>query len=92
MIGKCFSCTHPVLTPSPPPRAAVVRGRVDHPCVLFIQAVFDRCIRLGVYDDFVDEIPSEFSSIIPPEPVFQFKYDEESESEFLLATGSHGYR
>lgn len=56
-----------------------MQGREDHPCICFVKAVFERCIRLGVYDDFVELIPPEFSPIIPPEPIFQFKYNSDAE-------------
>ncbi len=64
-----------------PPRSPVLRGRRDHPCVCFLQEVFNRCIRLGIYEEFVDLLPEDFTSIVPPEPTFQFKYSSDVDSE-----------
>lgn len=59
----------------------MLRGRDDHPCMCFIKEVLNRCIRLGAYEDFVELVPEEFSSLIPPEPTFQFKYSANVDCE-----------
>lgn len=59
----------------------MLKLKKDHPCICFIQAVFERCIRLGVYEDLVVDIPAELGPLIPAEPSFQFKYSSDAECE-----------
>lgn len=60
--------------------SSVMRGRMDHPCVCFLRTVFEHCIRLGIYDDFMETVPQDFGPIFPREPTFDFKYNLDTET------------
>lgn len=41
-----------------------------------------------MYDDFVELLPEEFVSFVPPEPISQFKYSADAEGELYIVTGA----
>ena len=70
-------------------RLSVLRGRKDHPSVYFILEVFNRCIRLGFYEEFIELIPEEFGPLLPPEPLYKFKYSSEADRKEIVAMHSY---
>ncbi|XP_064390232.1 nuclear cap-binding protein subunit 1-like isoform X2 [Halichondria panicea] len=55
-------------------------GPTDNPSVKFVSEVFAKCIRLACYDIFVEMVPPEMTSLLPPEPAPLFKYRQDDDS------------
>lgn len=60
--------------------SANLQGPSALTCNLFLTEVFTRCIRLGCYEDFAELVEDPFSKLLPPEPMPQFKYREDTSS------------
>ena len=73
-------------------RSHVIQGSVDTPSVKFVSEVFAKCIRyvvmcvwcvmcaslrLACYDVFVEMVPPEMTSLLPPEPAPLYKYRQD---------------
>ncbi|TSK45881.1 Nuclear cap-binding protein subunit 1 [Bagarius yarrelli] len=61
----------------------------EKPKPRFVKEVLDKCMRLSYHQRIVDIVPPSFSALIPPEPLFHYKYGDESSSSlpgFVMAT------
>uniref|UniRef100_A0A671UHW7 Nuclear cap binding protein subunit 1 n=1 Tax=Sparus aurata TaxID=8175 RepID=A0A671UHW7_SPAAU len=53
---------------------------LDKPKPKFVKEVLEKCMRLSYHQRIVDIVPPTFSALIPAEPVFIYKYEDESAS------------
>uniref|UniRef100_A0A8B9GWJ4 Nuclear cap binding protein subunit 1 n=1 Tax=Astyanax mexicanus TaxID=7994 RepID=A0A8B9GWJ4_ASTMX len=53
---------------------------LDKPKPKFVKEVLEKSMRLSYHQRIVDIVPASFSALIPAEPLFQYKYDDESKS------------
>ncbi|XP_044060303.1 nuclear cap-binding protein subunit 1 [Siniperca chuatsi] len=52
----------------------------DKPKPKFVKEVLEKCMRLSYHQRIVDIVPPTFSALIPAEPIFIYKYQDESSS------------
>uniref|UniRef100_A0AAR2JQL2 Nuclear cap binding protein subunit 1 n=1 Tax=Pygocentrus nattereri TaxID=42514 RepID=A0AAR2JQL2_PYGNA len=50
----------------------------EKPKPKFVKEVLEKCMRLSYHQRIVDIVPPSFSALIPAEPMFQYKYEDES--------------
>ncbi|XP_038554678.1 nuclear cap-binding protein subunit 1 [Micropterus salmoides] len=53
---------------------------LDKPKPKFVKEVLEKCMRLSYHQRIVDIVPPTFSALIPAEPIFIYKYQDESSS------------
>lgn len=53
---------------------------IEKPKPKFVKEVLEKCMRLSYHQRIVDLVPPSFSALIPVEPLFHFKYGEDSSS------------
>ncbi|MCI4381645.1 hypothetical protein PGIGA_G00254480 [Pangasianodon gigas] len=61
----------------------------EKPKPKFVREVLEKCMRLSYHQRIVDIVPPSFSALIPAEPLFHYKYGDESSSSlpgFVVAT------
>uniref|UniRef100_A0A3B4DBB6 Nuclear cap binding protein subunit 1 n=1 Tax=Pygocentrus nattereri TaxID=42514 RepID=A0A3B4DBB6_PYGNA len=54
----------------------------EKPKPKFVKEVLEKCMRLSYHQRIVDIVPPSFSALIPAEPMFQYKYEDESNSKY----------
>uniref|UniRef100_A0A3P8Z648 MIF4G domain-containing protein n=1 Tax=Esox lucius TaxID=8010 RepID=A0A3P8Z648_ESOLU len=52
----------------------------DKPKPKFVKEVLEKCMRLSYHQRIVDIVPPTFSALIPAEPIFFYKYQDEANS------------
>uniref|UniRef100_A0A3P8Z5D6 Nuclear cap-binding protein subunit 1 n=1 Tax=Esox lucius TaxID=8010 RepID=A0A3P8Z5D6_ESOLU len=53
----------------------------DKPKPKFVKEVLEKCMRLSYHQRIVDIVPPTFSALIPAEPIFFYKYQDEANSK-----------
>ncbi|KAG8004283.1 Nuclear cap-binding protein subunit 1, partial [Nibea albiflora] len=53
---------------------------LDKPKPKFVKEVLEKCMRLSYHQRIVDIVPPTFSALIPAEPIYIYKYEDESSS------------
>ncbi|XP_070692706.1 nuclear cap-binding protein subunit 1 isoform X2 [Pempheris klunzingeri] len=53
---------------------------LEKPKPKFVKEVLEKCMRLSYHQRIVDLVPPTFSALIPVEPIFVYKYEDESAS------------
>uniref|UniRef100_A0A3B3CLT7 Nuclear cap binding protein subunit 1 n=1 Tax=Oryzias melastigma TaxID=30732 RepID=A0A3B3CLT7_ORYME len=53
---------------------------LDKPKPKFVKEVLEKSMRLSYHQRIVDIVPATFSALIPADPIFTFKYEDESAS------------
>ncbi|XP_054453651.1 nuclear cap-binding protein subunit 1 [Anoplopoma fimbria] len=53
---------------------------LEKPKPKFVKEVLEKSMRLSYHQRMVDIVPATFSALIPAEPIFTYKYDDESGS------------
>uniref|UniRef100_A0A673YRZ2 Nuclear cap binding protein subunit 1 n=1 Tax=Salmo trutta TaxID=8032 RepID=A0A673YRZ2_SALTR len=58
----------------------------DKPKPKFVKEVLEKCMRLSYHQRIVDIVPPTFSALIPADPIFFYKYQDEANSNTHLVS------
>ncbi|XP_064193608.1 nuclear cap-binding protein subunit 1 isoform X3 [Anguilla rostrata] len=56
---------------------------LDKPKPKFVKEVLEKCMRLSYHQRIVDIVPPTFSALVPANPIYMYKYDDEANGSSL---------